>query len=133
MRDDRVRHIATADALAWQYRHYPVFVFKSDGARAIYVFGRRVKQTGWVVDHPQPFREAYKRYHKQVEHILREPSPEALYGMLPALHPLERTDGKPMTVGDYKDFALKAWHAKQVCDVIRLVQQAEAQYIKEDL
>lgn len=133
LRDDRVRQLATVDALAHQYRRYPLFIFKSDNARAIYVFGKRVSQRGWLVDHPEPFRTAYKRYHERVEHILREPTPTELYGMLPALHPLERTDGIPMTVGDYQDFAMKAWHAKQVTDIIRLIQQAEAQWIKEDL
>lgn len=133
MRDDRVRHIQTADALAHQFRHYPLFIFKSDNARAIYVFGRRVKQKGWIVDHPEPFRTAYKRHHKAVEHILREPNPFELYDMLPAFHPLERKDGKPVTAGEYLDFTKKAWKAKQVSDIVRLIQQAEAQYIKEDL
>ncbi len=133
MRDNRVRNINTADAIAQQYRRRPVFVFQSDNARVIYVFGKRVKQTGWLVDHPEPFRQAYKRYHKRVEHILRDPTPEELYSLLPAFHPLERTGGVPLTVGEVQDFAKNAWHAKQVTDVIRLVQQAEAQYIKEDL
>lgn len=133
MRDDRVRQLVTADVIAWQHRRLPLFIFKSDNARAIYVFGRRVKQTGWLVDHPEPFRSAYRRYEKRVKHILREPTPTELYGMLPALHPLERTDGKPLTVGEYEDFARRAWEAKQVTDVIRLLNQAEAQYIREDL
>jgi hypothetical protein len=133
MRDDRVRQLVTADVIAWQHRRLPLFIFKSDNARAIYVFGRRVKQTGWLVDHPEPFRSSYKRYKDRVEYILREPTSYELYGMLPAFHPLEHSGGIPLTVGEYRDFALKAWRAKQVTDVIRLLNQAEAQYIKEDL
>lgn len=132
MRDDRVRHIKTADAIAWAHRHKPIFVFRSDNARATYVFGRRVKQSGWIIDHPEPFRSSYKRYAKRVEEILRDPSPFDLYDMLPAFHPLER-DGKPLTVGEYLDFTHKAWRAKQVTEIVKLLNQAEAQYIKEDL
>lgn len=133
MIDNRVRQLATADAVAHMYRRRPIFVFKTDGARATYLFGKRVQQSGWSVDHPEPFRAAYKRYHQRVEHILREPTQEELAGMLPAFHPLQRKDGKPMTVGDYQDFTQRAWKAKQVADVVRLVQQAEAQYVKEDM
>lgn len=42
MRDNRVRMLATADEIAKQVKHYPLFIFKSDNAKAIYVFGRRV-------------------------------------------------------------------------------------------
>lgn len=134
MRDNRVRQLATVDAIAHMYRNRPIFVFKTDNAKVVYLFGRRVWQSkAWHVDHPESFRSAYKRYHQRVETILREPTPIELYGLLPALHPLERKDGKPMTVGDYRDFATRAWHAKQVSEIVRLVQQAEAQYVKEDM
>lgn len=42
MRDNRVRHIATVDELAKVLKRRTIFVFKSDGAKAIYIFGRRV-------------------------------------------------------------------------------------------
>lgn len=134
MRDNRVRQLATADALAHQFRKRIIFVFKTDGAKAVYVFGRLVyKSKHWQADHPEPFRSAYKRYHQRVEHILRAPQPHELYGLLPAFHPLERTDGKQMTVGDYQDITAKLWHAKQVSDIVRLIQQEGIQYIREDL
>lgn len=134
MRDNRVRQLATIDAIAHQVRSRPIFVFNTDKASAVYVFGKRVWQSKhWQADHYEPFRAAYKRYHQRVEYILREPTEIELAGMLPALHPLERKDGKPMTVGEYRDFATKVWRAKQVSEVIRLIQQAEVQYIKEDM
>jgi len=134
MRDNRVRQLASIDAIARIYKHRPLFIFKTDGAKVAYVFGKRVyKSNHWYVDHPQPFREAYKRYHREAEEILREPTPQELYGMLPAFHPLERPGGGKLTVGEIKDFATRAWHAKQVSQIVRLVQQAEAQYMREDL
>lgn len=42
MRDNRVRTIATADQLANAFKRQPIFIFKSDGAKAIYIFGRRI-------------------------------------------------------------------------------------------
>ncbi len=134
MRDNRVRHLQTIDAIARIYKHYPLFVFKTDGAKVAYVFGKRVyKSKHWVVDHPLPFREAYKRYHKEIEHILREPTPSELYGMLPAFHPLERPGGGKLTVGEIKDFATRAWHAKQVSDIVRLVQRVDVNTTVEPL
>lgn len=134
MRDNRVTQLATANALAHQYRHYPIFVFKSGEAKAVYIFGKMTyKSKAWNADHVEPFRSAYKRYHQRVEHILRKPTEAELAGMLPAFHPLERKDGKPMTVGDYQDFTRKVWHSKQVSDIIRLIQQEGVQYIREDV
>ena len=134
MRDNRVTQLATADALAQQFKHRAIFVFKSGNAKAVYLFGKQVyKSKAWNADHVEPFRSAYKRYYQRVEHILREPTEEELASLLPAFHPLERTDGKPITVGDYIDFTRKAWHAKQVSEIIRLIQQEGVQYIREDL
>lgn len=133
MRDDRVRMLATADAIAHTRRRAPLFVFKSDSAIAVYWFGRRIWQSrAWQADHREPFRASYKRYHQRVEHILRQPTEAELAACLPALHPLQRKDGKPLTVGEYRDFAHRAWHAKQVAEIIRLIQQEGVQYIKED-
>lgn len=133
MRDNRVRQLATADAIAHSHRRLPLFVFSTDNAKVVYLFGKRVWQSkAWQVDHKEPFRSAYKRYHQRVEYILREPTEAELAAMLPAFHPLERKDGKPMTVGDYRDFTTKVWKAKQVSDVIRLIQQEGVQYIKEE-
>lgn len=42
MRDNRIRMLATADELAKAFKHRTIFVFKSDGAKAIYIFGKRV-------------------------------------------------------------------------------------------
>lgn len=134
MRDDRVRQLATVDAIAYMYRHRPVFVFRTVQAAVVYVFGKRVwKSKHWHVDHPESFRSAYKRYNRTVSHILRDPTPSELYGMLPAFHPLERKDGGKLTIADVQEFANSAWKAKQVSDVIRLIMQAERQYILEDV
>lgn len=122
MRDNRVRQLATIDDLARMYRRYPLFVFKSDGAKVIYVFGKRVAKLGWHDPVYRHFRPAYIKYHKEIEHILREPTEQELAGMLPAFHPLER-NGKQLTVGEYRDFTKKAWHAKQVSDIVRLIQR----------
>lgn len=133
MRDNRVRMLATANALAHQYRRRPLFVFKTDGATAVYVFGKLVyKSKAWHADHKEPFRSAYKRYHQRVEHILREPTPEELAALLPALHPLERKGGTPLTVGEYQDFTTRLWKAYQVTKIIHLIQQEGVQYIKEE-
>lgn len=133
MRDDRVTHLATVNAIAHIYRHRPLFVFRTQQAAVVYIFGKLVwKSKHWHVDHPQSFRQAYKRYHRDVQHILRDPTPSELYGMLPAFHPLERRDGMKLTVGDVQDFATAAWKAKQVSEVIKYVMQAERQYILED-
>lgn len=132
MRDNRVNQLATADAIAYLYRRRPIFIFRTGPAATVYLFGKRVFKTGWYVDHPEPFRSVYKRYHQRVMHILREPSEAELTSLLPAFHPLQRKDGKPLTVGDYRDFMVRAWQAKQVHDIIHLVAQAEAQYIREE-
>lgn len=133
MRDDRVRMLATADAIAHMHRRKPLFVFKSDHAIAVYWFGKRLYQSkAWNAGDIEPFRSAYKRFHQRVEHILREPTEAELAGCLPALHPLTR-NGKQLTVGEYRDFAHQAWHAKQVSEIIRLIQQEGVQYIKEDV
>lgn len=42
MRDNRIRQIETADELAKVFKRRFVFIFKSDNAKAIYIFGRRV-------------------------------------------------------------------------------------------
>lgn len=134
MRDNRVLQLATSDAIAHQARNRPIFVFKTGNAKAVYIFGRRVWQNkDWHVDHQESFRDVYKRYHQRVKHILREPTELELANTLPAFHPLERKDGKPVTVGDYRDFAAQAWKAKQVTEIVLLIRQAEAQYIREDL
>ena len=41
MRDDRVRQLATADEIA-RAKKRVIFVFRSDGAIAIYILGRRI-------------------------------------------------------------------------------------------
>lgn len=41
MRDDRVRQIETADEIA-KSRKQVLFIFRSDNAIAIYIFGKRV-------------------------------------------------------------------------------------------
>lgn len=43
MRDDRIRQLATVDKIAKTcYTNRILFVFKSDNATAVYIFGRRV-------------------------------------------------------------------------------------------
>lgn len=53
MRDDRIRQLATADELAKVFKHRVIFVFKSDEAKAIYLFGKRVYASkAWNVTNP---------------------------------------------------------------------------------
>lgn len=70
-------------------------------------------------------RNAYLKWGKRVQHILREPTDRDKASLIPALHPLKRKDGTPMTVGDYLDFSERAWKSKQVRDIIGLLMEAE--------
>lgn len=42
MRDNRIRQLASVDELARSFRKRVIFVFKTDGAKAIYIFGHRI-------------------------------------------------------------------------------------------
>jgi hypothetical protein len=41
MRDDRIRQLTTVDEMA-KARRQPLFIFRSDNAIAIYIFGKRI-------------------------------------------------------------------------------------------
>lgn len=72
-------------------------------------------------------REAYAKWGDKVDEILRDPTPEDLAALWPALptHWPKRPDGKPLTVGDYLDFTHNAYRAKQKYELIKLMVEAE--------
>ena len=47
MRNDMIRRLEHADQLGRAHRKLIIFVFRSEGAIAIYVRGRRIYQRGW--------------------------------------------------------------------------------------
>lgn len=53
MRDDRIRQLATVDVLARHHNKRVIFVFRSENAKAVYIFGKRVfaskswNEPGW--------------------------------------------------------------------------------------
>lgn len=124
MRDNRIRNLELADQLGHTYRRRGIFVFKSDGAVAVYLFGKRIYASpAWRT--PKPMRPYYKKYSERLYTILREPTEAELAGLLPAFHTLKKSGGKPMTVGDYLDFTRNAWKAKQVSELIKLLMEVE--------
>lgn len=72
-------------------------------------------------------REAYKKYSDRLDAILRDPTPQDLAALWPALptHYPKPKKGDKLTVGDYMDFTEAAYRAKQKYEIIRLLMEVE--------
>lgn len=66
------------------------------------------------------FREAYTKYHLQLQHILREPTEQELANFLPAFHAPE-----DLSLEGLRELATMGWKANQVSEIIKLLQAAE--------
>jgi len=78
-------------------------------------------------------RDAYKKWSDPLDAILAEPTEQDLAGCIPAFHQLTNPNGTPMTVGQYHDFAVRAYKAKQKREIIGLlmVQQRMIDALKD--
>jgi hypothetical protein len=72
-------------------------------------------------------REAYRKWSDRLDEILRDPTPEDLANLWPALpaHRPKPQHGDKITVGEYLDFTNMAYRAKQKYEIVRLLMEVE--------